>query len=271
MNKVLVIGGSGVLGSAVVHTLQKEQIDFISGSRNQLKKGSYSAVNQSIDIPWTRLDLTIGDGLPEALAGVDTVLHLASAPGKIGREFFETVITLNLLKAIRQSDVKHLIYSSIVGVDKIQYSYYRAKRDAEVLIQESKVPYTILRATQFHDLVDFAISKLLSLPVGFVPKKLLDQPIHVDTVSQELYRLAQAGPQQTILNMGGPQVLDAGTMTQRWMKHRNVAKPIIPIPIIGELMKQFATGDHTCAEKAVGSKTWDDYLAERYGPVQLAV
>ena len=265
MNKVLVIGGSGVLGSAVVHILQNERIDYLTASRNQLKKDSYSTVNQSTDVPWARLDLTTGEGLPEALAGVDAVMHLASAPGKIGNEPFDVVITRNLLKALKQSDVKHLIYSSIVGVDKIQYNYYRAKREAEVLIAESRVPYTILRATQFHDLVHFAISKLMSLPVGFVPAKLLDQPIDVAPVAQELYRLAQAGSQQIILNLGGPEVLDVGTLTQTWMNYRKVSKPIIPIPVIGSLMKSFAAGEHTCPETAVGSKTWEDFLAERYG------
>ncbi|WP_420151205.1 SDR family oxidoreductase [Spirosoma sp.] len=265
MNKILIIGGSGVLGSAVVATLQTERIDFLTGSRTQLKKDSYSAVNQSTEIPWTRVDLVSGEGLPKALAGVDTVIHLASAPGKIGHEFFETVITRNLLNALKQSDVRHVIYMSIVGVDKIQYSYYRAKREAEILIQESGLPYTILRATQFHDLVDFALSKLLSLPIGFVPKQLLDQPIDVEPVAQELFRLAKAGPQHNILNLGGPEVLDLGTLAQRWMNYRNVSKPIIPIPTISNLMNSFARGDHTCTEKAVGSKTWDDYLSKRYG------
>ncbi|GAB2569001.1 SDR family oxidoreductase [Spirosoma areae] len=265
MNKVLVTGGSGVLGSAVVHTFQQAQLDFLTGSRKAIKKESYSTVNQSTSVPWTHLDLVTGEGLSVALAGVDTVLHLASAPGKLGNEPVETVITRNLLKAIRQSDVKHLIYSSIVGVDKIQHGYYKAKRRAEVLIEESRVPYTILRATQFHDLVDFVISKLMSLPVGFVPKKLLDQPIHVDAVAQKLYELAQSGPQQTILNLGGPEVLDAGALTQTWMTHRKITKPIVPIPAVGGLMTSFARGEHTCAEKAIGSKTWEAYLAERYG------
>lgn len=264
MKKVLVIGGSGVLGSAVVNTLQTNQVPFLIGSRSQIKKDSYSTVNQSTETPWTHVDLISGDGLPEALAGIDTVFHLASGPGKIGREPFETVITRNLLKALKHSDVKHLIYSSIVGVDKVQYSYYRAKLEAERLIQQSQVPYTILRATQFHNLVDFAISKLMSLPIGFIPKKLLDQPIDVDPVAQKLYQLAQADPQRQIFNLGGPEVLDAGVLTQRWMKYRKVSKPIIPIPIIGGLMKSFAKGDHTCSEKATGSKTWDAYLAERY-------
>ncbi|MBD2754351.1 SDR family oxidoreductase [Spirosoma validum] len=265
MNKILIIGGSGVLGSAVVHTLQTERIDFLTGSRNQLKKDSYSTVNQSTEIPWTRVDLVTGEGLPKALIGVDTVLHLASAPGKIGHEFFETVITRNLLSALKQSTVKHLIYSSIVGVDKIQYSYYRAKREAELLIQESQLPYTILRATQFHDLVDAALGKLMSLPIGFIPKKLLDQPIDVGSVAQKLYQLTQTGPQQTIINLGGPQVLDAGTLVKQWMRYRKISKPIIPIPILGSLMKSFARGEHTCPEKAFDSKTWETYLADRYG------
>ncbi|QDK81503.1 NAD-dependent epimerase/dehydratase family protein [Spirosoma sp. KCTC 42546] len=264
MNKSLVIGGSGVLGSAVVHELQKSQINFQIGSRNPIKTDSYSTVNQA-SVPWTHTNLATGDGLSEALAGVDTVFHLATGQGKIGRESDEVVFTRNLLNAVKQSNVKHLIYSSIVGVDKIPYSYYQAKLNAEKLIQASQVPYTILRATQFHDFVDFVLGKLLNLPIGFVPKKLLIQPIDVVVVAQELCRLAQAGSQQTTLQLGGPKVYDAGTLAKRWMQHRKVSKPIIPIPAIGAIMKPIAAGRATCPEAAIGTKTWKAYLTERYG------
>ncbi|GAB3711645.1 NAD(P)H-binding protein [Spirosoma flavus] len=262
MKKIVVIGGTGVLGTSVVSTLQQQKIDFIIGSRSRIKTDSYSTVNQSASLPWTRIDLATGEGLTEALTGVDTVIHLASAPTKIGGEPFEVVATRNLLKALRQSEVKHLIYSSIVGVDKVPFSYYQSKFAAEKLIQQQEIPYSILRATQFHDLVDFFIRRLLYLPIGFVPKQLKFQPIHVDAVSTELYRLAQAGPQQAVLNLGGPQLFTLETMTQLWMKTHGVSKPLIPLPTIGRLMKSFEKGENTCTEKAVGSKTWEEYLQE---------
>ncbi|MBD2700396.1 NAD(P)H-binding protein [Spirosoma sp. BT702] len=262
MKKVLVIGGTGVLGTSVVNTLQQQQIEFVIGSRSQVKKGSYSIVNQSTDFPWKRVDLATGEGLAEALIGIDTVIHLASAPTKIGGEPFEVVTTRNLLKALNQSKAKHLIYSSIVGVDKVPFSYYRAKLAAEKLIQQQGIPYSILRATQFHDLINFLIRKLLFLPIGFVPKQLKFQPIHVDAVSSELSRLAQAGPQQTVLNLGGPQLFTLETMTRLWMKIHGKLKPLVPIPTIGGLMKSFEKGENTCPEKAVGSKTWEEYLLE---------
>ncbi|GAB4041943.1 SDR family oxidoreductase [Spirosoma jeollabukense] len=265
MNKVLVIGGSGVLGSAVVNELQKNKVDFLTGSRHQIKTDAYSKVNQSTDIPWQPVDLITGEGLQASLIGVDTVLHLASGQGKIGQGPFEVAITRNLLKAVRQSDVKHLIHISIVGIDKIPFSYYRAKLDTEALIRESQVPYTILRATQFHDFVEFGLRKLLSLPIGFVPKKLRLQPIHLDAVVKRLYELAEAGNQNTILNLGGPQVYELGTLAKIWMQYRRITKPIVSIPILGSLMNAIAQGNATCPEKAIGSKTWNDYLAEHYG------
>ncbi|CAN5214456.1 NAD(P)H-binding protein [soil metagenome] len=265
MNKVLVIGGSGVLGSAVVKELREKQVNYLTGSRHQIKTDAYSTVNQATDIPWQPVDLITGEGLQASLAGVDTVLHLASGQGKIGHEPFEIAITRNLLKAVKQSNVRHLIHISIVGVDKIPYAYYKAKLDTEALIRDSQVPYTILRATQFHDFVDFNLSKLLSLPIGFVPKKLRLQPIHLDAVVQKLYQLAQAGSQNTILNLGGPQVYEVGTLARIWMQYRRMSKPILPIPIVGSLMHAIAQGNATCPEKAIGSKTWEDYLAKRYG------
>jgi uncharacterized protein YbjT (DUF2867 family) len=264
MNKVLIIGGSGVLGSAVVNELQNQRVDFLIGSRKPLKTDSYSTVNQVTGLPWTRVDLLSGEGLTQALDGIDTVFHLASMPGNTGGESSEAVMTRNLLKAVKQSDVKHLIYSSIVGIDKIKYSYYQAKLDGENLIRQSQIPYTILRATQFHDLVDFGLSKLLSLPIGFLPKKLLVQPIHVDAVAQKLLELAKADSQQTVINLGGPYVYDAGTLARLWMKHRHIAKLIVPVPAIGAMMKSIAKGYLTCPESVVNSQTWEEYLAKKY-------
>ncbi|WP_338871898.1 NAD(P)H-binding protein [Spirosoma sp. SC4-14] len=265
MNKVLVIGGSGVLGSAVVNVLKKQSIPFLIGSRSPVKQNSYSMVNRSAEVPWKRVDLASGSGLTEALAGIDTVMHLASGKGKIGHESFEAGITRNLLNAIKRSDVKHLIYSSIVGIDKIPFSYYQAKLEAEVLIRQSQVPYTILRATQFHNLIDFWISKLLSLPVGFVPKSIRFQPIHVDTVAQKLHELAEAGNQQATLNLGGPDICTLGTLTKQWMNYRKVSKLIVPVPAIGRMMGSLVRGENTCAESDSRSKSWEAYLSSRYG------
>ncbi|GAB3997006.1 NAD(P)H-binding protein [Spirosoma daeguense] len=264
MKKVLVIGGTGVLGTSIVNTLQQHTIDFVIGSRNPIKTGAFSQLIQSQQVAWTRIDLTTGEGLAQALTNVDTVFHLASAPTKIGKESFEVVTTRNLLNALKKSEVKHLIYSSIVGVDKIPFSYHRSKLDAEKLIQQSGFPFSILRATQFHNLIDFVISKLLSLPIGFVPKKLLVQPIHVEAVTIELYRLAQAGPQKNVRNLGGPELYDLGTMAKLWMKAQNISKPIVSIPTVGVLMKSLEKGENTCPEKAVGSKNWEAYLQEKF-------
>ncbi|GAB4025652.1 SDR family oxidoreductase [Spirosoma gilvum] len=262
MNKILVLGGTGVLGSAVVNWLHNKQVDFLIGSRHPVKSESYSLVNQLAADNWKHVDLISGEGLTESLEGVDTVFHLASGNGKIGRESFEAVLTRNLVNAIPTSEVKHLIYSSIVGIDKIPYSYYQAKLESEALIRNSQVRYTILRATQFHNLIDFFIGKLMRYPIGFLPGKLLAQPIHVDAVAHELHQLALAGNQNTILNLGGPQVLDFKTLVRSWMNYQNLSKPILPLPVLGTLMKGFAIGANTCPEKAIGSKTWEDYLQE---------
>lgn len=265
MNKILVIGGSGVLGSALVGELQQQAANFIIGSRHQFKADAYDQVNQAAQVPWTRVDLVTGQGLSQALTGVDTVFHLASSEGSIGRQSAETLMTRTLLKALEKSDVRHLLYSSIVGVDTIPYRYFQAKLEAEALIRRNRIPYTILRATQFHSFVDFALHKLLRLPVGFVPQQLRGQPIDVQAVAQELHRLAQLGSQQTILNLGGPEVFDLKTLVQIYRRYRPVPKLIVPIPAVGALMKSFAGGQNTCPWAASQSKTWEQYLIERYG------
>lgn len=264
MTKILVLGGSGVLGSAVVNVLKAQSIPFLIGSRSPVKQHSYSTVNLSTESPWMRVDLVSGSGLAEALTGVDTVLHLASGQGKIGHESFEMAITRKLLDAIKRSGVKQLIYSSIVGVDKIPFSYYRAKLEAESLIRQSQVPYTILRATQFHNLIDYWISKLLALPLGFVPKSVQFQPIDVNAVAHKLVELAEAGNQQAILNQGGPELRTLGSLTEQWMIYRKVSKPIVSIPAIGKVMHSLVNGDNTCSELDASSKSWEEYLSGRY-------
>lgn len=265
MNNVLVIGGSGVLGSAVVNLLQQSHISFLIGSRDRVKLDAYSTINRSLDLPWIHTDLLTGEGLVEALVGIDTVFHLASGQGKIGPEAYDVVITRNLLKAVEKSAVKQVIYSSIVGVDKIPLSYHRAKVEAENLIEQSRISSKILRATQFHDLVDSWIGKLLRLPVGFVPPKLLLQPIPVSTVAHELCELAQSRGKQMRVQIGGAQVYPLGALSRLWMQYKQTSKFIVPLPIVGGVMKAVAQGALTCPTRAVNSQTWENYLKERYG------
>jgi uncharacterized protein YbjT (DUF2867 family) len=264
MNKIVVTGGTGVLGSVIVKQLQEQGCDFTVVSRNRHKQGAYSQIVETQDYSWQRVDLSTGDGVVKALTHADTVIHLASAPGMINNEPFEVASIRQLLAAAQKTDINHLIYVSIVGVDRIPFSYYKAKLASEQIVERSHVPYTILRATQFHNFIDYLLGKLFAYPVAFVPKKLKAQPISVEAVATELMKILDAGPQHDIVNLGGRQVLDVGTMAESWQRYQPNTKPVWNVPVVGTLMNAFAKGYNTCPEIASTSETWEEYLIRTY-------
>ena len=162
--EVLVTGGTGVLGSRVVERLNSAGV----GARVLSRGGRPGSI---------RGNLITGEGLEPAIRGVDTIIHCASSPFRKTRQT-DVEGTGRLLQAAARSGVSHLVYISIVGIDRVtSYPYYRAKLDAERVIEGSTVPYTILRATQFHDLVLMAVRFLERLPVMVVPNGFPGQPI----------------------------------------------------------------------------------------------
>ena len=106
-----------------------------------------------------------------------------------------------------RAGVSHLVYISIVGIDRVQsYPYYRVKLEAERVVEGSPVPHTILRATQFYDLVLMAVRALARLPVVLVPKGLSGQPIDTGEVADRMVELRSRAPAGRVPDIGGPEV-----------------------------------------------------------------
>jgi uncharacterized protein YbjT (DUF2867 family) len=158
--EILVTGGTGVLGSKVVERLRSA--------------GSEPRVLSRSGPPGTIIgELLTGEGLEEAVSGADTIVHCASSPFRKARQT-EVDGTQRLLDAASRAGVSHLVYISIVGIDRAQsYPYYRVKLETERLVAGSPIPHTILRATQFYDLVFMAVRALARLPVVPVPRGLV--------------------------------------------------------------------------------------------------
>ncbi len=178
---ILVTGGTGGLGRPVVEQLR--------GAGHEPRVLSRS----------TGGDLSTAVGLESALDGVETVLHLATSRGTK-----DSAQTKNLLTAGKH--VQHLVYISIVGIDDIPFPYYRDKLATERMIEDSGIPHTILRATQFHDFVADFIRPLRRSPVLFA-LDVSAQPIAVDEVAARLVELAFDSPQGRVPDIGGPQQL----------------------------------------------------------------
>ncbi|MBK7872519.1 MAG: NAD(P)H-binding protein [Saprospiraceae bacterium] len=264
MKKALITGGTGVLGSALAKELQIQNLDFLAISRSRDKINHYNSTTEVSDLPWQCADLMTGEGLEQALIDVDTVFHLASIPKQTNEDHPELKLMENLLNAARKKDVQHLIYISILGVDRVPMPYYRAKLEAEKILQKSGIPYTILRATQFHEFLEAIINLCLKLPIGLVPKKFKVQPISLEAVVQALIKISENEPQHKILNIGGSEVLNFGEAAKLWLEYHHKSKPVINIPIMGKLMKSIANGGLLCQEVAPDSITWETYLQEKH-------
>jgi uncharacterized protein YbjT (DUF2867 family) len=187
--KIAVIGGSGLIGSNVVNRLRRVGHEVVAASPN-------SGVNT----------LT-GEGLAEALAGAQVVVDVANSPSfedKAVLEFFETA-GRNLLPAEAIAGVGHHVALSVVGADRLPHSgYLRAKLAQEKLIEASKVPYTILRSTQFFEFVDSIINSATDGDVVRLSPALV-QPIASDDVAAALAGLAVAAPVNRTIEIAGPE------------------------------------------------------------------
>jgi uncharacterized protein YbjT (DUF2867 family) len=195
MNEILVTGGTGVLGRRAVDRLRAA--------------GHESRVLSRSGRPGTiQGDLLTGAGLDGAVDGVETIVHCASNPYRKTRRT-DVGGTELLLQAAARAGVSHVVFISIVGVDRNPYyPYFRVKLDAESVVERSPVPWTILRATQFHDLVLKALRLLDRLPAVMpIPGGVLFQPIDVGEVADRLVELALSPPAGRVPDVGGPEVL----------------------------------------------------------------
>jgi uncharacterized protein YbjT (DUF2867 family) len=165
---------------------------------------------------------------------------------------------------MRHAGCSHLVYVSIVGVDRIPLAYYQAKLDAERRIEDQQaVPWTIQRATQFHPFVAAALTKLMRLPVLPLPSALMFQPVDTGDVADRLVEHVLTAPMGRATDFGGPEVLTASELARTFMEAHRRHRPAIPVPLPGELGAAFRMGANLCPDHAHGRRDWQDFLADR--------
>jgi uncharacterized protein YbjT (DUF2867 family) len=187
--KVLVIGGSGLIGSQVVANLTEMGHEVVSAS------------------PRSGVDTVTGDGVAKAVAGADTVVDVSNSPSFDDEPVmhFFTASTRNLLAAEREAGVRHHVALSIVGADRTQDSgYMRAKVAQEKLIKESGFPYSIVRATQFFEFVDAIADSATDGDTVLLPEGAF-QPIAAKDVATAVTRATVGDPTNGITNIAGPE------------------------------------------------------------------
>jgi uncharacterized protein YbjT (DUF2867 family) len=211
--KILVIGGTGLIGSKVVEKLKQSGHEVIAAA------------------PSTGVNTITGEGLKEATAGAQVVIDLANSPSfddKAALEFFESS-SRNLLAAEAAAGVGHHVALSIVAIDRTDNGYFRAKAAQEKLIEASGVPYTILRATQFMEFLGgIADSSTDGNTVRLPP--ILFQPIAADDVAANVAEAALAAPRNGIVEIAGSERAPFNEIVARYLKAVDDPREVVTDP-----------------------------------------
>ncbi|KUM71641.1 SDR family oxidoreductase [Streptomyces curacoi] len=246
MTTILVTGGTGTLGRLVTERLRADG--------HEVRVLSRHAQPYAVDLRKG------GPGLDAAVAGVDTIVHCASSPGGGDEE-----AAGHLLTAARNAGVRHLVYISIVGVDRVPFGYYKSKLAVERLIEKSGLGWTVLRTTQFHDLLVRVFGILSKSPVMLLPAGVKDQPIEVAEVADRLAELALGSPAGRVEDMGGPEVRTLDALARAYLAATGRRRLVVNVPLWGKAYRAFRSGGHLTPGRAVGKGTFGGYLGRRGG------
>ena len=257
---VLVTGGTGTLGRSVLPLLQERGLDV----RVLTRDGQASARGRRLVVG----DLATGEGVAAAVAGVDTILHLAgSAKG-------DDVKARNLVAAAAAAGRPHLVFISVVGADRIpvvsradraMFGYFAAKREAERIVAGSGLPWSTLRATQFHDLTFQTVQGMAKMPVVPVPSGFRFQPVDAGEVATRLVGLALGDPSGLVPDIGGPHVYEMRELVRSYLDASGRRRLTMPVRVAGQAARAFRKGANLSPTRAVGKRTWDEFLADRLG------
>jgi uncharacterized protein YbjT (DUF2867 family) len=166
----------------------------------------------------------------------------------------------NLIHAARAANVHHLVYISIVGVDRVPLGYYKTKHTIEQALLASDLGVTIVRATQFHDLVRGLCDRLARIPA--MPYPDIDvQPIDPAEVALRLAHLAGEEPAGRVDDMGGPLVEPFQDLARAYLDSRGLRRRLWPLRAPGRIFAAYRAGEHLAPEHRVGRTTFAEYLA----------
>ncbi|OZC71693.1 3-beta hydroxysteroid dehydrogenase [Rhodococcus sp. 15-725-2-2b] len=241
--KLAVAGGTGTVGVHVVEVARERGHEVVVLSRS------------------AGVDLVSGSGLPDALSGVDAVIDVASTQTISAKEStaFFAAVTRNLLTAEGAAGVRHHVALSIVGIDKAPYAYYAGKVEQERLVRAGAVPWTILRATQFHEFAAQIRSQTSFGPLTVVPR-MVSQPIAAREVAERLIDLAERPPAGRVADLGGPREERMAKMVRRYARAIGARGPVLEVPLPGAYGRAMRDGTLvTTQDSDHGLQTFDQW------------
>jgi uncharacterized protein YbjT (DUF2867 family) len=255
---ILVTGGTGTLGRLVVARLREGgyQVRVLSRGRHDGEEG----------IEYITGDLDTGVGIEAAVEGGDVIVHCA------GTSKGDEEKTLKLVRAASRTGTRHLVYISVVGADRVpvvsgvdraMFGYVASKLAAEGVVADSGLPWTTLRATQFHDLMWTTAGQLAKLPVIPVPRGFRVQPVDAGEVADRLVDLALGAPSGLVPDIAGPKVYTMAELVRDYLRARGKHRLIVPVPLPGKAARAFKAGANLSPDRAVGRRTWEEFLVDR--------
>ncbi|NUW33950.1 NAD(P)H-binding protein [Nonomuraea sp. SMC257] len=256
-SSILVTGGTGTLGRLVV--------PLLSAAGREVRVLSRAGREPRDGVAYVKGDVSTGEGLDVAVRGAGTVVHCAgSAKGDDDK-------ARHLVRAASAAGVRHLVYISVVGVDRVpvvsgidraMFGYFAAKRAAERIVAESGIPWTTLRATQFHDWVLMTLRQLAKLPVVLPTwSGVRFQPVDTGEVAARLAELALGEPAGLVPDLAGPRVHAMEDLARDYLRAGGRRRLVVPMRTPGRAAAAFREGANLAPDHAVGRRTWEDFLA----------
>ena len=242
--KLAVAGGTGTVGTHVVEVARMRGHEVVVLSRS------------------AGVDLVSGNGLADAIAGVDAVVDVSSTQTVSAKESmaFFSAVTHNLLAAEIEAGVGHHLALSIVGIDKAPHAYYAGKVKQEGIIRAGTVPWTILRATQFHEFAGQIRAQMSFGPVSVIPK-MVSQPIAAREVAERLIDLAEHSPAGRVADLGGPREERMAQMVRRYARAAGARGLVLELPVPGAYGRAMRDGTLINANDSDhGRQTFDQWL-----------
>lgn len=242
---IAIAGGTGVLGKAVADAAQAR------GHKVRILSRSHG------------IDVREGTGLTAALQGADAVvdaLSVQTQSAKVSEEFF-TATTAALQRAEREAGVRHHLTISIVGVDRVPHGYYAGKLAQEKAVETGDIPWTILRATQFHDFAGQLLARASIGPIRLAVR-MRTQPVAVEEVAKRLIDLVEAGPSGRARDLAGPREESMVEMMRALAVHRGHGGRMPAISLPGGFGRAMRDGSILPAPDAeLGTQTFAEWLA----------
>lgn len=243
--KVAVAGGTGLVGRFVVGQLTEQGDEPVVLARSR------------------GVDLVSGEGVEAALRGCDAAIdvsNVTTSKRQAAESFFGSA-TQHLCSAAAAAAVPHVIALSIVGIDRVPLGYYYGKRRQEEVLAAGGVPWTVLRATQFHEFAEQMLARMPG-PVAVIPR-MLSRPVAAAEVAAELVRLLGAGPQGFATEIAGPEDLYVADMARRVLRRRGERRPVLSLRLPGRLGSALAHGGLLpTGPFTAGKQTFAQYLNE---------